>query len=60
MTFTELVIIMELKYYIFSTRKLNRTLSIAAFKNRLIYTILALKEKNNQIDIFKENNGNTF
>ena len=55
MSCTELQIILEIKYYIFSTRRLNGILSITAFKNRLRHTILSLKEiaiKNNKIDNF--------
>jgi hypothetical protein len=44
MSKTELTIVIEIKYYIFSTKRLNGTLSTTAFKNRLKYTILALKE----------------
>ena len=53
---TELTIVIEIKYYIFSTNRLNGTLSTTAFKNRLKYTILALKEiaiKNGKLDSFK-------
>ena len=56
MSQTDLIITLEIKYYIFSTKRLNGTLSITAFKNRLRYTILALKEiaiKNEKIDSFE-------
>ena len=56
MSKTELTIVIEIKYYIFSTNRLNGTLSTTAFKNRLKYTILALKDiatKNGKLDSFK-------
>ena len=55
MTFAELLIILEIKYYILSTRRINGTLSLAAFKNGLRYTILSLKKiaiKNKNMDTF--------
>ena len=55
MTSAELLIILGINYCIFSTSRLNGTLSIAAFKNRLRYTILSLKEiaiKNKNMDTF--------
>ena len=56
MSKTELAIVIEIKYYIFSTKRLNGTLSTTAFKNRLKYTLLALKEiatQNGNLDSFK-------
>merc|ERR1712074_284705 len=52
----ELILISEIKYYIFSSKRLNGNLSTTAFKNRLTYTLLSLKEiatRNGKLDNFK-------
>ena len=51
----ELHILLEAKHYIFSARRLNRILSVAAFKNIFKHKIEALKEiatKNGKLDSF--------
>ena len=52
----DLLFILELKFYIFYTKRLNSTLSIVAFKNRIINTYLSLKyiaNKNNKLVKFE-------
>ena len=44
MSSIEFQIILELKYYIFTAKHMNRTLSKDAFKNRLKYIVLSLQE----------------
>ena len=51
----DLLIILEIKYYIFSAKRLLSNLSIVAFKNRITNSYLSLKyiaTKNNQIEKF--------
>ena len=56
-TAEDLLIILEIKYYIFSAKKLNSQLSIIALNNRLKYSYKALKHnaaKNNKLGSFEK------
>ena len=44
MSSIDLQIILEIKYYIFSAKQINKILSKDAFKNRLKVTVQSLKE----------------
>ena len=53
----DLLFILEIKYYIFSAKRLYSTLSVIAFKNIITNTYLSLKciaTKNNQMEKFKK------
>ena len=53
----DLLFILEIKYYIFSAKRLNSTLSVVAFKNRIANTYISLKyiaNKNKQIVKFEK------
>ena len=53
----DLLFILELKYYIFSAKRLESTLSVVAFKNRITNTYLSLKyiaNKNHQMVKFEK------
>ena len=57
MTQVELLITLETKYYIFSARRLNNTLSTIAFKYRMKHTLLSLQEiatQNGKLDTFNK------
>ena len=54
---SDLLFILEIKYYIFSAKRLYSTLSVMAFKNIITNTYLALKyiaNKNNQLAKFEK------
>ena len=54
----QLLLFMEIKYYIFTSKRLNSKLSITALKHRLIHTYRALKcsaENSDKIDSFNRN-----
>ena len=56
-TAEDLLIILEIKYYIFSAKKLKSQLSIVALNNRLKYSYKALKHnaaKNNKLGSFEK------
>ena len=56
-TAEDLLIILEVKYYIFSAKKLNSPLSIIALNNRLRWSYKALKyiaTKNNKLESFEK------
>ena len=55
---TFLIIILEIKYYIFSSKRLNIPLSINAFKNKIKWSFKAYEHnarKNNKLVFLKEN-----
>ena len=54
----QLLLFLEIKYYIYSSKRLNSKLSISALKHRLINTYRALKcsaDKYGKIDSFNKN-----
>ena len=54
---SDLLFILEIKYYIFSAKRLYSTLSVMAFKNIITNTYLALKciaNKNNKMEKFEK------
>ena len=58
LTIADLHVVLEIKYYIFSAKRLNSTLSVVALHNKLKYRFRILQYiavKNNKLKLFKNN-----